>query len=101
VIVKYTYFGDTNIDGVVNGVDLANFLEGYSLGLTGWRNGDFNYDGVVDVTDYNKLAAVLGATGLTNYGNGQALGGDTGAVPEPTGLLAGLLVAPLLTRRRR
>lgn len=101
-IIKFTNFGDTNIDGIVNGVDLANAIEGLSTGLTGWQNGDINYDGVVDVADISKIVAMMNTGGLTNYGNGQG-GTDTGGgqVPEPSGLAVVLLAAPLLTRRRR
>ena len=55
VLVKYTYFGDANLDGQVDGSDYsridANFIGGGTL--TGWFNGDFNYDGVVNGSDYS------------------------------------------------
>lgn len=101
VIVKYTYVGDTNIDGVVNGLDLANAIEALSVGgLTGWQNGDVNYDGVVDVTDINLIKATITAN-PGSLGNGQGGGSDSGSVPEPTALAAVLLAAPLMSRRRR
>ena len=52
VLVKYTYFGDANLDGVVNGSDYTLIDNGFNAGLTGWRNGDFNYDGVINGDDY-------------------------------------------------
>ena len=52
VLVKYTYYGDANLDGTVNQTDEALLDAGYNGGLTGWANGDFNYDGVVNGTDY-------------------------------------------------
>jgi hypothetical protein len=65
VLVKYTYAGDANFDGVVNGSDYALIDNGYNADqsylaqnpggtsppLTGWRNGDFNYDGVINGDD--------------------------------------------------
>jgi hypothetical protein len=55
VLVKYTYYGDANLDGIVDGSDYSLVDNGYSNQLTGWFNGDFNYDGVVDGTDYSLL----------------------------------------------
>jgi hypothetical protein len=52
VLVKYTYYGDANLDGVVNGSDYTLIDNGFNANLAGWRNGDFNYDGVVNGSDY-------------------------------------------------
>ena len=69
VLVKYTYYGDADLNGSVNGADYAQIDHGFGAHLTGWSNGDFNYDGVVDGSDYslidntfNQLAAT-GALG--------------------------------------
>jgi hypothetical protein len=67
VLVKYTYLGDTNLDGVVDSNDLSNFFGGYYGGLTGWLNGDFNYDGVVNSADYSLMLAGLGFYGMYSY----------------------------------
>ena len=55
VLLKSTYYGDANLDGVVNAADYARTDAGYLLGSTGWANGDFNYDGVVDGSDYTLI----------------------------------------------
>jgi hypothetical protein len=57
VLVKYTYFGDANLDGKVDGSDYSRIDAGYAShgALTGWANGDFNYDGVIDGTDYSLI----------------------------------------------
>jgi hypothetical protein len=52
VLVKYTYFGDANLDGSVDQSDDALLEQGFNNHLTGWYNGDFNYDGVIDGADY-------------------------------------------------
>lgn len=52
VIVKYTWYGDANLDGKVDSADLALMNQGRSEGLSGWMNGDFNYDGVINSDDY-------------------------------------------------
>jgi hypothetical protein len=57
ILVKYTYYGDANLDGKVDGSDYSLIDAGYGSDglLTGWYNGDFNYDGVVDGTDYTLI----------------------------------------------
>ena len=88
ILVAYTYYGDSNLDGLVDGTDYAFVDNGYNLSLSGWRNGDFNYDGVVDGTDFalidnafNTQTVVLGA----NYPSGPAAGSlGLVTVPEPS-----------------
>jgi hypothetical protein len=55
VLVKYTYAGDANLDGKVDGSDYSLIDNGYANHLTGWANGDFNYDGVIDGSDYTLI----------------------------------------------
>jgi hypothetical protein len=66
-----------------------------------WNEGDFSYDGIVDILD----AADFFATGLYDAGNynaAPAAVGGVAAVPEPAGLGAvGLVIAAALLRRRR
>ena len=48
VTVMYTLYGDTNLDGTVNGNDLNTVLSNFNqTGMT-WSQGDFNYDGTVN-----------------------------------------------------
>jgi hypothetical protein len=56
VIVKYTYAGDANLDGVIDGADygiIDNYIQ--FPGADGYLNGDFNYDGVIDGADYGLI----------------------------------------------
>ena len=55
VLVRYTYYGDTNLDGTVNIADYTRVDAGFLAKSTGWANGDFNYDGVVDGSDYTLV----------------------------------------------
>ncbi len=55
VLVKYTFAGDANLDGIVNASDFTLIDNGFNNALTGWRNGDFNYDGVVNGDDYTII----------------------------------------------
>ena len=116
VLVKYTYYGDTNLDGKVDGSDYsaidATFLsEGFVNGLpttpvSGWQNGDFNYDGVVNGSDYtlidnafNTQSAAL-TSEIATATDQIAGSGATSAVPEPATLgLLGIGVLGLLGRR--
>jgi hypothetical protein len=55
VLVKFTYYGDANLDGQVNGNDYTLIDTGYGGGGTGWQFGDFNYDGHIDGSDYSLI----------------------------------------------
>jgi hypothetical protein len=108
VLVKYTYYGDADLNGTVNGADYQQIDNGFGLGLTGWSNGDFNYDGVVDGSDYslidnafNQINAT-GASPLAIQAAASDLVADTSSVPEPAAIgLMGMGVIGLLGRRRR
>jgi hypothetical protein len=54
-LVKYTYFGDTDLSGTVDGGDYTKTDTGFDVGLSGWNNGDFNYDNKVDGSDYTLI----------------------------------------------
>jgi autotransporter-associated beta strand protein len=112
VLVKYTYYGDTNLDGEVDGSDYSRIDNGYVLGLTGWQNGDFNYDGAVDGSDYTLMdnafntqgAAIASqlASPTAQIAGLSTTSAITSAVPEPASLgVLGIGVFGLLGRRRR
>lgn len=52
VLIKYTYYGDANLDGMLNASDYSLLDNGFNFKATGWINGDFNYDTVVNSSDY-------------------------------------------------
>ncbi len=102
VLVKYTFFGDANFDGVVNGGDYIAIDNGFAKSLAGWRNGDFNYDGVVNGDDYTLIDNAFNTQGSVSFAS--AVAGPTemiAVVPEPMGMgvlgVGGML---LLGRRR-
>jgi mannosyl-glycoprotein endo-beta-N-acetylglucosaminidase len=111
ILIKYTYYGDTNLNGVVDGSDYSRVDTGYSYNqahpnyYTGWFNGDFNYDGVIDGSDYTLMDNAF------NLQSGQitaetaaitAQVAATTAVPEPTAMcLLGMGASAMLGRRRR
>jgi hypothetical protein len=55
VLIKYTYYGDTTLDGKIDGTDYSRIDVGYFTHATGWANGDFNYDTHVDGSDYTLI----------------------------------------------
>jgi autotransporter-associated beta strand protein len=110
--VKYTLYGDANLDGSVNSIDFGNMAANFGKSGKVWDQGDFNYDGVVNSIDFGLLA---GNFGKSVGGNADVTSADWAAldafasanglmadVPEPatTGLLA-LGIVGVLTRRRR
>jgi len=108
VLLKYTYYGDANLDGVVNGADYQQIDTGYGLHLTGWQNGDFNYDGVVDGSDFSLIDNTFnqinagGAAGLEITASPADRVAVSAAVPEPTTVgLLGIGGTTLFRRRIR
>lgn len=102
ILVRSTYTGDTNLDGVLDGRDFKALMEGFTTGQTGWQNGDFNYDGVVDSTDFNlfKTARALYDANPISLGSPAESGvGSVTQIPEPAGLM--LMPAGMMFARRR
>jgi Ca2+-binding RTX toxin-like protein len=52
VLVKFTYYGDTNFSGTVNFDDYVRTDVGFNTNASGWANGDFNLSGQVNFDDY-------------------------------------------------
>ncbi len=55
VLLKYTYYGDANLDGQVDISDLGKLATAWQTSGW-WVNGDFDYSGFVDISDLGKLA---------------------------------------------
>jgi autotransporter-associated beta strand protein len=114
ILIKYTYYGDANLDGKVNGSDYSRIDNGYLTHLTGWYNGDFNYDGIVNGSDYtlidnafnrqsarlsDEIAAVTAQIAGSDIASPQSSGTS---VPEPaSGVMLSAAGIALLRRRRR
>jgi hypothetical protein len=80
VVVKFTRYGDANLDGTVNTADFTALAGNFGRTDRLWNNGDLNYDRGVNSSDFTLLAA--------NFGK---------SVPPPSAPA----VASLSLRRRR
>jgi hypothetical protein len=103
VLVKYSYYGDSDLDGDVDIGDLGNLASNWQMSGE-WIGGDFDYNGTVNVNDLGLLAsnwqAGVGSPlgpGLAAALAGFGLPGST--VPEPQ--TAAIVLASGLALRRR
>ena len=85
-------FGDANLDGVVDSVDLNTVGLSWLTDGNTWSMGDFNGDGVVDTRDLNQVGVAWQSSILET--------GSAAAVPEPQACVA-LLVLMLFIARRQ
>jgi hypothetical protein len=62
VLVRYTYFGDANLDGIVSILDFNILATNFGKsGMTfGQGNFDYGADGTVNILDFNLLATNFG-----------------------------------------
>ncbi len=89
ILIKYTYIGDGNLDGLVSFDDYVG-MDNAFFGLIpnlGWATGDINFDGVINFDDYSVVDQAFFFQGAPLSGEGSGVA----AVPEPgTWLLAAL-----------
>jgi hypothetical protein len=112
LILKYTWYGDANLDGLLSVDDFSLLDRGFTAGLTGWVNGDFNYDDVVSSADYllldaayslqsGTLSPALLSERAAQFGDGY-VARLAAVVPEPAMLgFAALAMAAAGMRRAR
>lgn len=94
-VINVALFGDANLDSIVDLQDFNILAAHFGQAGQQWETGDFNEDGTVNLQDFNLLA--------TYFGREIQPAGflDFGAiVPEPGVAALTLLLVPLLARRR-
>jgi len=86
VLVKYTYYGDTDLNGRVNFDDYVRTDNGFNNHLSGWMNGDFDGNGQINFDDYvlidlafNTQSGTLNRALAFLDGSDRALAGTNGA----------------------
>ncbi len=60
VLMSYTRYGDANLDKLVNLQDFNRLAANFGATDAVWSQGDFNYDTIVNLQDFNRLAANFG-----------------------------------------
>jgi autotransporter-associated beta strand protein len=116
VLLKYTYYGDADLNGATTLDDFTLFLAGYQNGGTTWVQGDFDYNGLTTLDDFtlflkgyqqqgaplSAVEALVNSVPMTS-GERAAMLAAVAAVPEPAGLATATfaLAAAALGRRRR
>ena len=101
LLVAFTRYGDADLDRVVDLDDFNRVAANFGSTSATWAQGDFTYDGLVNLDDFNRLAANFG---LFAAGPGVAPGewaALASAVPEPVGAVAIALGGAARRRVRR
>ena len=70
VLVRYTYYGDANLNGKVDGSDYSVVDSAFSNnGPATWAAGNFNYDSSLDGSDYTLLDNAFNSQGAQIQAN--------------------------------
>ncbi len=64
ILLKYTFYGDSNLDGNVNLSDFNRLAANFGQTARRWVHGDGDYNGAINLADFNRVAGNFGATGL-------------------------------------
>jgi hypothetical protein len=100
--MMYTYAGDGNLDGVIDGGDYGIIDNNVQIpGAFGYANGDFNYDGVIDGGDYGVIDNNIQSQGPPFPISAPVGLSAVTAVPEPAACGFAVAMMCLLRRHRR
>jgi hypothetical protein len=106
LLIKFTYFGDSDLDGDVDVADLGNLATAWQTAGV-WTDGDFDYNGSIDVNDLGLLATNWQAGVTTPLGAQllvdalESLGLPAASIPEPSAMVLSVSFVALSLRRTR
>jgi hypothetical protein len=101
VLVLYTRYGDATLDGLVNLSDFNRLASNFGQSGRVWTQGDFTYDGIVNLADFNRLASNFGLSASLDGPSPQDWASLASAVPEPSGIPFMLLLCARIRRWTR
>jgi hypothetical protein len=87
LLLTYTRYGDANLDRVVNLEDFNRLAANFGQNNRLWTQGDFTYDELVNLADFNRLAGNFGLSASGPDVTPQDWAALAAAVPEPGPLL--------------
>jgi hypothetical protein len=64
ILIKYTFYGDFDLNGQVNLTDFNRLAANFGLNNKRWVGGDADYNLLVNLADFNRLAGAFGQSGL-------------------------------------
>ena len=91
MLVKYTYYGDTDFNGIIDFDDYSRIDSGFNNGGTTWFTGDFDYNGHVDFDDYSLIDQAFNTQSELLFTQ----------VPEPKTAALIVAISTLLSRTAR
>jgi hypothetical protein len=83
------------------GFDYGRIDSSVGLNVAGWYNGDFNYDGKINVDDYGIIDSNVTVVGPPLGSAAGPAGASVAAVPEPAGGIVLAAAGLTMARRRR
>jgi hypothetical protein len=101
VLVVFTRYGDANLDRIVNLQDFNRLAANFGQSGTDWSRGDFNFDGITNLQDFNKLAGNFGMSAAAAGPSAQDWADLASAVPEPSAAVLSAICGVISLRHRR
>jgi hypothetical protein len=101
VLVRYTRYGDADLNGIVNLIDFNILAANFGAVSRYWWEGDFTFDGAVNLNDFNRLAASFGLTAGPGGPTPEDWAALASAVPEPGTSALFATAACAMSLRRR
>jgi hypothetical protein len=85
ILIKYTYNGDADLNGLINADDYARIDAGFAARMTskGFYNGDFDYSGAINSDDYFLIDRAFGTGGTVLMGEAPVAAAAASTVVTP------------------